>query len=376
MSSKVIRNKDELIANLKKLAAAKKPHNAEADLPADPNDAGVQTPPKMDQDNKDTQLPPDSKNEDGAKNKTLVDDTTGTPEEINKPAPKDGNSEDKAYENQMKSLAKTATEIVAKLKGSVKKEASAEETKEESKKEETNTETPKKEASENKKEKKEKSADEIAGNFAEGFTPEFHLKLASVILSTEEGRAFADEIVKREKGMEAAELVIKAASEHEKYEKEEKERREQEMQKIAHEEQLKEAWEEMSDEDKESVKKLAKVHEYNRKKLKTDLEKEAYDAGAGDAAVAMDLAEGGEPLPVEGEDVTVEDVVMVLEQLVAAGEIPPEAAQAILEAFLADTGGGMPVDPYSEELPPEMVSEVEAMPEMGKVASLVEEFAK
>ena len=82
------------------------------------------------------------------------------------------------------------------------------------------------------------------------------------------------------------------------------------------------------------------LHSGALESFETDYEKEAYDLGVKQAAAAMD-AEGGE-LPMEGEDVSLDEVAAVIMQMVESGEIDPQLAEAILaELAGADGGAGM-----------------------------------
>lgn len=347
--STIIKDKKELIAKLRKTASVK---NAfDGSMPKDPNETPVSATPEADHDNKNMSLPKDQPNKDGEHDKQVNEATKGTPDKIAKPSVSDGNAEDDKGTAELKSLAKSAADIVAALKNKNK----------------TVSEAVKKEATES------KTAEEVASSLAEGFTPEFHLKLASVILSTEEGKAFANEIVKREKGIEAAAIIVKAAAQQAELDKIAEARQREEMEKQAYVQELENVWSTFSKEDQDSIVKLATAHNVNTNKLTSDIEKAAYDAGAADAAAVMDSEESGQPLPVEGEETSIEDIVMVLEQLVASGQITPEDAQAILEAFLGEQGG-VPAD-----VDPAMAEEaaaMEAVPEMGKVASVVESLLK
>jgi hypothetical protein len=188
------------------------------------------------------------------------------------------------------------------------------------------------------------------------FTPEFHYKLASLILATDEGQRFAQQIIEQAHGAAEAEDIIKAAA----FMEEESARlQELEAQGAFAAEEM---WKAASEEERVAIIKLANIHALAKAGLKTDFEKQAYDdgaaAGAGmaDAGVLGGAAAGGAPgAPGEAgavppppgaeagaagaDSISDEDIVAVLEELVQSGKIKPEEAQAILEA-LQQGGGG------------------------------------
>ena len=150
------------------------------------------------------------------------------------------------------------------------------------------------------------------------FTPEFHFKLATEILNTEEGRAFALDVMQRSLGAEQAENIIKAAA-----------IMEAEAQTMAEFEASGEAeaqaiWQQATDEQKEEIVKLATVHGFAKEELKDEFLKQAYDMGAAAASEALDEEGAGAPpegatppegAPAEGE-VSEQDILAVLEALV------------------------------------------------------------
>jgi hypothetical protein len=222
----------------------------------------------------------------------------------------------------------------------------------------------------------------------------FHVKLATILLSTEEGRKIAQAQIEKAHGAEAAADIVKAASIME----------ERAMQLAALEESgalaAEEKWASATPEEQQRIVKLARVHARTRDGYQSDLEKIAYDAGAmaaaqmGDAGMlggagagagpdagagaapggAPGGAGGGDPaaalaamgagggggagggMPPEagggmppgggggmpgagGEGLSEEAVVQALDQMVQSGELTPELAAEILQAI---TGGGAP----------------------------------
>jgi hypothetical protein len=159
-------------------------------------------------------------------------------------------------------------------------------------------------------------------------------KIASLVMSYEEGRQLVTDLADRELGKQAAENLIKEAAEIEYMQQ----AFEQEQANAAAEveEMLKGA----SEEDVQDIEKLMVLHGGAVESFESDEEKQAYDLGVKQAAAAMD-EEGGE-LPMEGEDVSLDEVAAVIMQMVESGEIDPQLAEAILtELAGADGGAGM-----------------------------------
>lgn len=123
---------------------------------------------------------------------------------------------------------------------------------------------------------------------------------------------------------------------------------------------------------------LAEFQEYDLSLLKTPEEQEAYKQGAAMGAQAVDAGMGDMEAPPEGYDgqqVTPEDIMEVIQYLLSEGKITPEEAEKIVgELAAADDGegdpgveggdagaGGPPMD--DPNMPPE---EKEAMPKIAK----------
>lgn len=177
------------------------------------------------------------------------------------------------------------------------------------------------------------SAEEKA---ASDFDPSFHFKLASLILATEDGRAYAQSVIEAAHGAAEAESIIKAASFME--------QQANELQALEDQGAFaaEEMWAAASPEEREQIVKLANAHEIAKSTLATEQEKMAYDAGAAagaemaDAGALGDMAgaEGAAPMGDEGGgEITDEDIMAVLSKLVQSGEIQPEEAEAILQAL-------------------------------------------
>ena len=191
----------------------------------------------------------------------------------------------------------------------------------------------------------------------------FHVKLASLILSTEEGRQYAQAVIERAHGAEAAMDIIKAATIMEERALELTQMEEQGAQ------EADDFWKSASETDRQRIVKLAQVHSQARDMYATELEKLAYDAGAqaaaqmGDAGIlggagggadpgaeagvgAPPGAEGGMPPGAEGGmpggegEISPEVIVQALDQMVQSGEITPEIAAEIVSALQGGGGAG------------------------------------
>lgn len=196
-------------------------------------------------------------------------------------------------------------------------------------------------------------------------------KIASLVMNYEEGRNLVNELADRELGKQAAENLIKEAAEMENIQQAFEEEQAQAAAQV--EEMLKGA----SEEDVKDIEKLMVLHSGALESFENDYEKEAYDLGVKQAAAAMD-AEGGE-MPMEGEDVSLDEVAAVIMQMVESGEIDPQLAEAILaELAGADGGAGMEegMDPAMAE-EAKMASELfgdEVVSELQKTASVLEDI--
>jgi hypothetical protein len=192
----------------------------------------------------------------------------------------------------------------------------------------------------------------------------YHVKLASLILSTEEGRQFAQRQIEKAHGAEAASDIVKAAAYMEE--------RAIEMARIEAQGafEAEEMWKQASPDERQKIIKLARVHTTARNQFATDLEKTAYDAGAmmgaqmGDAGMLGGAAAGTGPdagapgapagLPpgagaeaaggmggeAGGGDLSPDAVIAALDQMVSSGELTPELAAEVLQAIMGGGAGG------------------------------------
>jgi hypothetical protein len=212
-------------------------------------------------------------------------------------------------------------------------------------------------------EKVEKNATQNYGDASFTMGPEALSKLASAIFETQEGIDAVLPVLKKKAGQDAAiELLKEASAEYE--------RQVEEfafMQKYA---AAVEAETEYLDavageiiksascpEEAELLVKAAANHVSNIELLETPLEKAAYDQAVSDAAeMVSGLEEGGDPM-LEGADgsPTIEQILMLLEQAVEAGEISEEDAIAIAESLMSEGGEEMEDEEgmTEEEMPKE-----------------------
>jgi len=188
-------------------------------------------------------------------------------------------------------------------------------------------------------------------------TPEFHFKLASEILATEDGMAFAEKILTKRAGQVAAHEMVAQALQAE-YHFAAYAQQEDALQKqAAHEENIIEGYfKSASADDQVEMIKFARVHAEVLDTITDPMEKAAYISGCKDAAAMMDSAEqgGGQPgqppeagveaepeIPGGGEGPqTLEEVVAVLEHLVQSGQIDQATAEEVVKALVSGEVGG------------------------------------
>ncbi len=213
---------------------------------------------------------------------------------------------------------------------------------------------------------KEKMASDAAFAEAIAADPIFHFKVASVILGTEEGRAFAQQQLEVAEGAAQAEDIIKAAC-----------FMETQAARLLDEEEAgiaaaQEFWKNASTEERAQIEKIASVHNAALATFATDEERFEYERGVKEAAMAQDQGMMGDQLPPGmgdpaggaggppgagapppggadagaapggaggGGEISDEDIAMVLQQLIQSGEIDEKTAMDIMQAI---QGGGAP----------------------------------
>lgn len=232
---------------------------------------------------------------------------------------------------------------------------------------------------------------------------DFLCKLASALLSTEDGRADVERTLQKLQGVDAARQLVKDAAasidavltDDENYALMQKQAYDQHM---AEAYQLQEYLAGCAPEERARVVKLASALEVAASKMETPLERHCLALGAQDGQHYLESIttkkiasipgaamppEGGAPPEAGAEggagggEVTPEMVAQVIQQLVEQGEIQPEEAQQIMAEFAKGQGGGgeggagggaMPPD-GAAGAPPEMQ---EAQESAQKMASLVD----
>jgi len=274
--------------------------------PADPTEQGTVSAPANDP--KDPKIANTSNKP--APQATKGMETKPTMSEGNAKAPKDGNAEDK----QVK-MASGVDNAIAKLKNLSKKAKTAE--------------------------APAVQEDQLS------FGPDSLLKLAAAIFETQEGVDAVLPVLRKKAGQEAAISLLKQASDE--YETQLAEHAY--MEKLAYAAQMEQHETEMfiaeivksasSQEEADMLLKTAAQHMSNRDALGDEFLKAAYDQSVEDAAEMVAAEEeGGEPelAGADGEP-TVEQILMLLEQAVASGEISEDDAIMIAQALMGDEGG-------------------------------------
>jgi hypothetical protein len=176
------------------------------------------------------------------------------------------------------------------------------------------------------------------------FTPEFHMKVASIVLGCEEGIALVEREFQKSAGIQAAReliaeagnqqfLMAKAAADQQAYEQAVYEQAMYEQ--AAYAELTKNA----SEEDLKEIERMQNVHTKVASALENDFEKAAYQAGAMDAAAMEDSMAAGEEVPEEAPAMGPEEIIAVLDEAVQSGELDEETAMALAEQILAEEGG-------------------------------------
>lgn len=223
--------------------------------------------------------------------------------------PKDGDAKDKAATSPTTPLSKIA-QAQAALKAATAAKVDATAVKEDSIAAKSASTQPDVELPSN-----------IQGN------PTLMQKLAAIsqaMLATEHGRRYVNEFLEKEAGMQEANGIIEQV-------------RAAMMQKQASEQVATQKQYIME----KSAAAVEASHNVWLNQCQDDMEKIAYATGAVDGQAAAEAAmAGGEPA-IEGEEPTAEDVMECLQELVEAGEVSPEEAQAVIASLgeAAEDGG-------------------------------------
>ena len=213
--------------------------------------------------------------------------------------PKDGDAKDKAATSPTTPLSKIA-QVQAALKAVTAAKAA-------------NTAT----AATTAKEACAQSDVELPSNIQGN--PTLMQKLAAIsqaMLATEHGRRYVNEFLEKEAGMQEANGIIEQ---------------------VRHAMMQKQASEQAAVQEQYIMEKSAASVEASHNvwlnQCQDDMEKIAYATGAVDGQAAAEAAmAGGEP-SIEGEEPTAEDVMECLQELVEAGEVSPEEAQAVIASL-------------------------------------------
>lgn len=342
-------------------------------LPSDPSDAGKATAPE------DPNASPDKRNVPGSQPQNSDANPAATPpmpetqpaglgEGKPLPTPTDGNAKDKAFTSPTTDLAKiasSAAEIAARLTGRVAPTAPA-------------APEPKQAAA---------SPETPAGL---ELTPDYHLKLATIILADEEGRGYVEQLLDRHIGHQARTELVKSAQEmQDKFAQVAyaQHAEQQELLKVAaqHETERLNFLTELGKLPEEQQIKVAGMIELINSAAQNlqGFELDSFIKGAMDMAALMDgggMPEGGEVDPAAmapgaTPNLSPEELLALVDQLVQAGQIDPAQAEEI-KALLSGGGGGGGEEEMAEadKQAAEILAKVAPLPDaatLEKVASAI-----
>lgn len=191
------------------------------------------------------------------------------------------------------------------------------------------------------------------------FNQETLAKIASAILATDEGVIFTHDLLEKQAGEEAARAQIQealAAADSFSMDEQCKQAAFVDLhEKIASVYSGLEA-SGVTEEDADAIIKQAAAHQEDLYALDHPMLKAAYVQGMDDAALMAAAADGAggaegapgmdEALPMGGEDLSEEEILALLEEMIASGEITEEDVKA---ALAATEGGAPPVAGGEEE---------------------------
>ena len=234
--------------------------------------------------------------------------------------------------------------------------------------------------------------------------------LGAAIVANEENRQLISDVITRQQGQDMAATLIKSAEDASRGLKIEadqeaafqniiKNASKEERAQLFSAMQLDEFMAQTSQEDLDKATKLAKLHSYNVKNLKFASERLSYMLGARDNAVALDVKKAmekmGDAAPPAGADgapypegagemepemgglpeMGVEELLALLDNLVATGAIPPEAAAEVAEILMS--GEGLPGMGGEEGgLPDGAPADAGGIPAEEEIAAMADESAK
>lgn len=202
-------------------------------------------------------------------------------------------------------------------------------------------------------------------------TDDYHIKLASAFLSTEEGRTIAANYLEKQAGIEVANQLMQGATAmHTELVKAANAR--VEMEKVANAamqteiNNLDEELRMLPEAVRNQVIKTSNAHVHQLSRIEDPTLQAFYKQGAADAAMMEQAAAGappggapagGDPAAAGGQlpgseegPMSMEEIVEVVQQLVQSGQLPPEVAQQFLSELESKMSGqGQPGGP---EAPP------------------------
>lgn len=201
---------------------------------------------------------------------------------------------------------------------------------------------------------------------------DMHMKIAAALLSTDRGVALVEDYLAELRGVQDAQaILVKAASDQATYQQL---AAEVAQASAAHEAAFYEGLQELDAQLKSAspttrarIEKMARIHASNLSQLHPDLHA-YYKAGAADAMAGLDaMGQGGEFEVPGGEgDLSPDQLLMLIDQLVQAGQLDP----AVAEQLLAQLAGGVSTPEGHAEGGPATAGGEEGMPPEMKAASL------
>lgn len=301
-----IKSFDQLKAAVE--AVALKKYAAESGTPKDPNEVAI--PAVSDEcmiSEKCLDVP-----EGKANDKAVEKETTSVELKSSEDAPEIKPEEEPTEKVTEQNVAKRGSALLSKLQGVLEKKAT--------------------------KDVVAKEAAAPVANVAEGIklSEDALAKIASEILATEEGAKFTTNLFRKKAGEEYAAAAIKEATEQARlYKEQEAKAANDPIAKIASE------LSKLPEEKQAEIARRLSIHASNIEEYEHELLKRAYAAGVEDAEAIMqnpEMLEAAEEPTAEdaGEaEITPEEVMEAVSEMVEAGEISEEQANAIIEEIVA-----------------------------------------
>jgi polyhydroxyalkanoate synthesis regulator phasin len=301
-----IKSFDQLKAAVE--AVALKKYAAESGTPKDPNEVAI--PAVSDEcmiSEKCLDVP-----EGKANDKAVEKETTSVELKSSEDAPEIKPEEEPTEKVTEQNVAKRGSALLSKLQGVLEKNAT--------------------------KDVVAKEAAAPVANVAEGIklSEDALAKIASEILATEEGAKFTTNLFRKKAGEEYAAAAIKEATEQARlYKEQEAKAANDPIAKIASE------LSKLPEEKQTEIARRLSIHASNMEEYEHELLKRAYAAGVEDAEAIMqnpEMLEAAEEPTAEdaGEaEITPEEVMEAVSEMVEAGEISEEQANAIIEEIVA-----------------------------------------